>query len=104
MIAKNIIVFVMLIVVPYLWTDYRFIRPRHIAAGRRLLIWLPCFAMLVYTVALATCPHFIPRNRFWIDMYLVMLGLLPGLLLVVSMGLLVLKVVLQRILELSLYK
>jgi predicted MPP superfamily phosphohydrolase len=76
MIARNIILFVLLIVLPYLWVDYHFLLKRkRQPAWRRLIWWCPCVAMLGYTVILAREHDFIPRSGFYLEGYLLLLGL-----------------------------
>lgn len=80
MIARSIVFFLILIVLPDIWLDYRYLRPRRtMSMGRRLLWWIPCLLMLVFTCCLAGQGSFIPQDRMWVDVYLwiIWLFLLP---------------------------
>lgn len=76
MIARSIILFLLLIILPFLYIDLRSSRKHH-SWRKRSLHWLPCMAMAVYTVWLAMEPHFIPDNDriFILYGYLFLLGL-----------------------------
>lgn len=77
MIARHIILFVALVVLPYLWVDYRYLQPRRpFPLWQRLLWWLPCVLLLVYTACLARVHDFIPRQELWVEIYLALLGIL----------------------------
>lgn len=74
MIARHILLFVLLIVLPSLYVDYRYFRKGLLKPLWRWLWWLPNLAMLAMTAVVASLPDFIPRNRMWIDLYLLLLG------------------------------
>ena len=77
MIVRHIIFFILLIVLPSLWIDYRYLRTRStLSVWRRLLWWIPCVLLIIYTCWLASNESFIPENRVWIDAYLLLLGVL----------------------------
>lgn len=60
-----------------MWIDYRYLRTRKwMPIWKRLLWWVPCILMLIYTSWLASQTSFIPQNRLWIDIYMWLLGLL----------------------------
>lgn len=76
MIVRHIILFLLLIVLPDLWIDYRYLRTRaSLSAWHRLLWWVPCAIMLALTCYLASHDSFIPRDRMWLDVYLWLIGL-----------------------------
>ena len=61
MIARDIYFFLLLIILPFLFFG---LRPAHRKTvwWRRCLRWIPCVAMVAYTVWLALQPNFIPDN------------------------------------------
>ncbi len=77
MIARNIILFILLIVLPDLYIDYRFFRKgRHLHLWQRLLWWMPAAMLLAYTCYLANMPHFIPEKSWLLDAWLFLLGVI----------------------------
>lgn len=44
----------------------------------RVVWWLPCMAMVVYTIAMATARNFAPANLTWLNTYLFLFGLFIG--------------------------
>lgn len=77
MIARDLPLFLLLILIPFIYFDlYYFHRKR--AWWKRVLLWIPCLAMLAYTVYLALEPNFIPDNDriFILYVYLFLLGLI----------------------------
>ena len=75
MIARNVILFLLLNILPFL---YYYLRDfRHTAHWKQVLWWLPSIAMVIYTIYLAMEPNFIPNNdRIYIlYTYLMLLGL-----------------------------
>ena len=60
MIARNIILFLLLIIIPFAIADRRYFRKD--AWWIRLLKWAPCIALLGYTFHLAQERDFIPGN------------------------------------------
>ena len=76
MIARDLILFLLLIILPFLYYDLRSIRKKT-AWWKRLLRFLPCVAMIAYTIYLALEPDFIPSNDrvFILYTYLFMIGL-----------------------------
>ena len=75
MIARTPYLFILLIVIPYLYIDWGFIR-RRFAPWQRIVWWLPAVAMLVYTLLLWTERNFIPDNPDVLFVYLLLLGVL----------------------------
>ena len=76
MIVRHIILFVLLVVLPYFWVDYFYWRIQRQPAWRRVLWWLPSLFVLGFTAAMARVHDFIPQERVWIDFYILLLGLL----------------------------
>ena len=76
MIARDLILFLLLIILPFLYYDLRSIRKKT-AWWKRLLRFLPCMAMIAYTIYLALEPDFIPSNDrvFILYTYLFIIGL-----------------------------
>ena len=77
MIARDLPLFLLLILLPFIYFDLRyFLRKK--AWWKRVLLWVPCVAMLAYTVYLALEPNFIPDNDriFILYGYLFLIGLI----------------------------
>ena len=49
-----------------------------LAWWQRLLWWLPCIAMVIYTCAMASIRDFAPDNLTWLNTYIFLLGLFVG--------------------------
>lgn len=77
MIARNILLFLLLIILPYLYIDLRYFH-RKKAWWKRVLWWIPCVAMLAYAVYLTMERDFIPGNDriFILYGFLFLLGLI----------------------------
>ncbi len=73
MIAKSIILFLALIILPQLWIDWQLLRRR--GKLRRLLCWLPTIIILGYTIYLATLPNWVPDNYLWLEVWYWMIGI-----------------------------
>lgn len=68
---------ILLIVLPdiYIWLHYY--RTRYLSRPvLRLLWWLPCAALVAYTLALASIHNFAPTDLTWLNLYLLLVGLL----------------------------
>ena len=76
MIARDILTFLLLVILPFLFIDLRFFR-RKKAWWKRVLWWIICAAMVGYTVYLAMERDFIPRTARILLLYgyLFLLGL-----------------------------
>ena len=76
MIARDILTFLLLVILPFLFIDLRFFR-RKKAWWKRVLWWIICAAMVGYTVYLAMERDFIPGNDRILILYgyLFLLGL-----------------------------
>lgn len=77
MIARDLILFLLLIILPFLYFDWRDSRKK-VVLWKRLWSFLPCVAMVAYTIYLAMEPDFIPGNDriFILYTYLFILGLM----------------------------
>nr|MBP7472646.1 metallophosphoesterase family protein [Prevotella sp.] len=76
MIARIFIWIILLIVLPDFYLDRYYLKDRrNISVKKRILWWMPAFALLIYTVALATNKNFVPDNIFWLRLYLFLVGL-----------------------------
>ena len=75
MIARNIVLFLLLLVLPYLYIDLRYFRQKKVW-WKRLLLYVPCVAMVVYAIYLAMGRDFIPGNDhiFVLYAFLLLLG------------------------------
>ena len=72
MIARSLFLFLLLIIIPHLYVDYRY---RHKSKlWKRILLWIPTLAMLAFTIYLAMEKDFIPNNPILIYTYLFILG------------------------------
>lgn len=77
MIARIFVYLLLMIVLPCLYVDLRYLRRKRF--GRvwvRMLWWLPGFCMTVFTVVLAMHPDFAPADTTALNFYLFLLGLL----------------------------
>lgn len=73
MIAKSIILFLVLILLPQLWIDRQVLRRR--AKPRRLLCWLPTIIIVAYTIYLALLPNWVPDNYLLLEVWYLMIGI-----------------------------
>lgn len=65
-----------MIVLPDLYLDWHYLRHRlKMNWWKRLLWWIPCLMMIVFSIGLATQKNFVPEDQTWINTYLVLLGL-----------------------------
>ena len=79
MIARIVIYLILIIVLSDLYIDMHYFRKRYpIAWWQRLLWWLPCISMVIYTCAMASIRDFAPNNLTWLNTYIFLLGLLVG--------------------------
>lgn len=70
---------ILLIVLPdiYIWLHYY--RTRYLRHPvLRVLWWLPCVVMVVYTLALASIHNFAPTDLTWLNTYLFLFGFFTG--------------------------
>lgn len=76
MILRYLVFFILMILVPdiYIWIHYYRTRYLHNRVVR-VLWWLPCAAMLAYTIALSTTRNFAPADLTWLNTYLCLFGL-----------------------------
>ena len=81
MIARDLALFLLLIIVPFLYFDLRYFR--RYSWWKRILCWAPCMAMVAYTFHLAMERDFIPANDriavLYVYLALVMLMIAPML-------------------------
>ena len=79
MIARIVIYLILIIVLSDLYIDMHYFRKRYpLAWWQRLLWWLPCISMVIYTCAMASIRDFAPNNLTWLNTYIFLLGLLVG--------------------------
>lgn len=79
MIARIVIYLILIIVLSDLYIDMHYFRKRYpLAWWQRLLWWLPCISMVIYTCAMASIRDFAPNNLTWQNTYIFLLGLLVG--------------------------
>lgn len=79
MIARIIIPLILVIVLPDLYIDVHYFRKQyHISRRLRLLWWIPCISMVIYTCALASIQDFAPTDLTWLNTYLFLLGMFVG--------------------------
>ena len=76
MIARSLLLFLLLIILPFLYFDLHSLRKKA-AWWKRLLWWVPCAVMTGYTLYLAQEPNFIPDNDriLVLHLFLFILGL-----------------------------
>lgn len=75
MIARSLLTFLLLVLLPDLYVDSHFLRRPGVALWKRCLWWVPAGVLVCYTLVLALQDDFIPRDRFWVDLYLWLLCL-----------------------------
>ena len=73
MIARAPYLFLLLILIPDLYLDWRYWHHRH-TPWKRLLYWLPSIVMAAYTIMLMYERNFIPDNPTLLYIYLFLLG------------------------------
>ncbi len=77
MIHRIVIFLLILMVLSDLYVDVHYFRKRYpLPLAKRLLWWVPCTLMVIYTVILASLPDFAPDNLFWQNTYLILFGIL----------------------------
>lgn len=69
MIARSLLLFLLLIIIPQLYVDGRFYRHKF-GLWRRILLWIPTIAMMMFTIILSMEKDFIPKNPAVIYTYL----------------------------------
>ena len=76
MIARSLIWFLLLDILPFVYFYLRFFKKS--AGWKKMLLWIPCVLMVIYTIYLAMEPNFIPDNDriYLLYCYLLLLGLL----------------------------
>lgn len=76
MIARDLLLFLLLVILPFVYFDLRAWRKKK-AWWKRVCRWIPCLAIVAYTVYLAQEPDFIPGNDriFILYTYLFIIGL-----------------------------
>lgn len=76
MIARIVIYLILMIVLSDLYIDMHYFRKRyHVTWWQRLLWWIPCIGMVVYTCLLASIRNFAPADLTWLNTYLFLLGM-----------------------------
>ena len=75
MIARAPYIYLLLILIPDLYLDWRYWRHKY-QVGGRLMRWLPSIVLTVYTIALTFVKNFIPDNPAILYVYLVLLVLI----------------------------
>ena len=79
MIARIVVYLILIIVLSDLYIDIHYFRKRyHVSWWLRLLWWLPCIGMVIYTCAMASIQNFAPDNLTWLNTYLFLLGMFVG--------------------------
>lgn len=79
MIARIVIPLVIIIVLSDLYIDAHYFRYHYrLPWWGRLLWWLPCTVILIFTCALASMDDFAPQNQTLMLAYLLLLGLFSG--------------------------
>lgn len=75
MIARAPYIYLLLILIPDLYLDWRYWRHKY-QVGGRLMRWLPSIVLTAYTIALTFVKNFIPDNPAILYVYLVLLVLI----------------------------
>ena len=74
MVSRNLILFLILIILPDIYIYTRYIRPKRMAAWKKLAWWIPGLFMLILTITMALSADFIPPNRTWLYLFLILMG------------------------------
>ena len=75
MIARAPYLYLLLILIPDLYLDWRYWRHKYPVSGR-LIRWLPSILLAAYTIVLSYEKNFIPDNPTLLWVYLILLGLI----------------------------
>ena len=62
MIARNLLLYLVLIIIPDLYLFKRYIRPKRIAAWKKLMWFVPGLVMIIFTLIMACSKHFAPSE------------------------------------------
>ena len=76
MIARNIILFLLLVVLPEVYIYWHYFRRHHVVWWKRALWWLPCVFMLGYIIWLYQVDGFVPSDVSILYLFLFLFGLL----------------------------
>ena len=75
MIARILVLLLIIIIMPTMYFDWRYWRKQKSFNWlKRVLLWLPTIAMVVYTIVLSTEKDFIPHDTTALYWYLFLLG------------------------------
>lgn len=76
MVARIMIPIILAIMLSDLYIDMHYWRHHHgYRWWKRLLWWLPSMGMLVYTIALGTIRNFVPDDLRWVNLYMLLVGI-----------------------------
>ena len=75
MISRILFVLLPLVLLPFLYVDLCWLRRRGVGRLYRLLWWIPCLLMLVWTLLLGCSRKFVPSDMGAVNAYLFLLGL-----------------------------
>lgn len=74
MVARIIIPLLLAILLPQIYIDRHFlVRRWHLDRRKRILCWLPAFAVAAYSVGMACIRDFVPDNNLWIELFFILL-------------------------------
>ncbi len=76
MVARHLLLYLVLIIIPDLYLFKRYIRPKRTAAWKKLLWFVPGLVMLILTISMACSKHFAPSDYTMFSIYLALFGLL----------------------------
>jgi len=76
MIARIFLLLIIIILLPAYYVDRHFLRKKHqTSLGKRILWYAPFVLMTIFTIVLALQKDFIPDDITWIDVYLLLIGI-----------------------------
>ncbi len=79
MIARSFIPILLAIVLSDWYIDRHYLRRRHhLSWPKRMLWWVPCLLMTVYTCVLSMTNGFVPEEMTWLNIYLLLVGIIVG--------------------------
>ena len=76
MIARNILMFVLLVVLPDLYIYWHYFKRRKVAWWKRVLWWIPCLFFLGYIISLYDDKNFTPSDASFLYLFLFLFGVL----------------------------
>lgn len=74
MVSRNLILFLILIILPDIYIYTRYIHPKRMAVWKKMAWWIPGLFILILTITMAMSKDFIPKDRTWLYLFLILFG------------------------------